>query len=181
MKIAVISGTLVGSKPAVLANQAIMQLKQKNTEVVYINFKDYELEFCDGRPINQYNQDTQELIRLLHDVEGFIITTSILHGQIPGVLKNFFDVMPMSIFENKVMSFMASAGNEKHYLAIEHSLRPLSSYLNAISIPEYVFSVSGDFNESSEIINKNMINEIEFLVDKVIHTASLYKPLDTKR
>ncbi|WP_209123560.1 NADPH-dependent FMN reductase [Alkalihalobacillus sp. BA299] len=177
MKIAVISGTLVGSKPAVLANQAVVNLQQKNIEVVYINFKDYELEFCDGRPINQYNQDTQELIRLLNDVQGFIITTSILHGQIPGVLKNFFEVLPISIFENKVMSFMASAGNERHYLAIEHSFRPLSSYLNAISIPEYVYSVSSDFNKSNEIINKDIVSEIESLVDKVIHIARLYERL----
>lgn len=172
MKIAVISGTLVGTKPAVLANHAVERLKQKNIEVVYINFKDYELEFCDGRPTEEYNKHTQDVIRLLEDVQGFIISTSILHALIPGVLKNFFEVLPMSIFRNKIIGYIASAGNEKHYLAIEYSLKPLASYLNALSLPKYVLSLSSDFNKSDEIINKGIVTEIEELVNNVIHTVS---------
>lgn len=171
MKIAVISGTLVGSKPGILANEAVERLKQRNVEVVSINFKDYNLEFCDGRRIEHYNQDTQEVIRLLEGVQGVIISTTILHGSIPGVLKNFFEVVPISTFENKVMGFIASAGNERHYLALEQSLKPLASYLNAFSLPNYVFSMGSDFNQANELVNEDIANELDSLVHKVIHAS----------
>ena len=172
----VISGTLVGSKPALLATQAVQQLKQHNIDAVSVNFKDYDLEFCDGRPIDHYNKDTQDIMQLLAGVQGFIISTTILHGSIPGVLKNFFEVLPVSTFENKVMGFIASAGNDKHYLALEQSLRPLASYLNALSIPKYVFSTGSDFNQANEIVNEDVIAEIDSLIKNVIQAADTFVP-----
>ncbi|MDQ7864157.1 hypothetical protein RCO48_32965 [Peribacillus frigoritolerans] len=81
-------------------------------------------------------------------------------------------MLPISIFRNKIFGYIASAGNEKHYLAIEYSLKPLASYLNAISLPKYVLSLSSDYNKSGEIINNGIVSEIEELVNNIIHTTS---------
>ena len=153
MKLLGISGTLVGSKPAILVDTLLKQVKahQPDIEIDSIDARQYELNFCDGRSIDAYNMDTQAFIQKITEADAFIIGTTILHGAMPSVLKNIFELVPVQSFANKSVLFAASGGNEQHYLAVESSIKPVANYLKMYSFPEYAFVLSSQFTEQNRI------------------------------
>lgn len=158
VKILGVSGTLVGSKTRILTEVLLNEVKNKypEFEVEMIDLKDFQLDFCDGRPLSNYNYDTQAITAKFENADGYIIGTTILHGSIPGALKNLFDVIPMTIFEGKTIALAATGGNSEHKHAVEKHLTPIIHYLKMNTVPDYVFATSSDFNTQNEWTNPEM-------------------------
>lgn len=158
MKVLGISGTLVGSKTSHLVKNLIEMLNEQMTdvEVEFLDIKNYALDFCDGRPLEQYSVDTQEVIQKISEADAFIIGTTILHGSMPGVLKNLFELVPIPAFSNKCVLFAATGGNHLHYLAIENYVKPVANYLTMFALPQYIFVTSADFNDSNELVGEKL-------------------------
>ena len=156
MKILSISGTLVGSKTSLLTKTLSEELQQKmpNAEMEFLDLRDFQLEFCAGKAISQYNEDTQKVVGKIAEADAFIMGTTILHGSMPGVLKNLFELVPIEHFADKCVLFAATGGNSLHYLAIESSVKPVANYLKMFVLPEYIFATSSDFNEQNEVTEK---------------------------
>ncbi|MEL3963030.1 NADPH-dependent FMN reductase [Lysinibacillus endophyticus] len=166
MKIVGISGTLVGSKTSLIVKKQLEELKEQRPsyEIEFIDLKDYTLDFCDGRPIDQYSDDTKKVIQLCEEADGFLIGTSILHGSMPGVLKNLFELVPIQAFTDKVVAFSASSGNPYHYLAIENYVKPVANYLGMYVLPAYFYSIPSDFNPQNEFVTPEKEQELKDFV-----------------
>lgn len=169
LKVLGISGTLVGSKTVALVGALLNQLQHNlsDVQVELIDLKDYDMNFCDGRFVSDYNQDTQTIIRKIQEADAFIIGTTIIHGSIPGALKNLFDVVPTAAFENKCVMFTANGGNPLHYLAVENYLKPIANYLKMFVLPQYVFALSGDF-EKDNTLKKDKIAETNRVIESYV-------------
>ncbi|MEK3937089.1 NAD(P)H-dependent oxidoreductase [Sporosarcina sp. FSL W7-1349] len=168
MKVVGISGTLVGSKTRVLVEHLMQQVKQQypECETDLVDLKEYSLELCDGRPTEQYGSDTKEVIRKIEEADAFLIGTTILHGSMPGALKNLFELVPVSAFSDKFTAFAANGGNPLHYLAIENYVKPIASYLKMWSLPEYLFVLSSDFNKENRLTGELKLGEVDSFIDR---------------
>jgi len=165
VKIIGISGTLVGSKTKIITEILLNEVKNQHPEfeVDMVDLKNFSLDFCDGRPLSQYNEETQGLISKLEKVDGYVLGTTIMHGSIPGALKNLFDLVPPSIFEGKPIVLVANGGNPEHSLAIEKHLKPITDYLKMKNLANYVFVTSKDFNLQNEMDNPDIQEQIRCL------------------
>jgi len=152
MKVLGISGTLVGSKTKLIVEESLKVLKEKNVDVEFVDFKGIELDFCDGRPSEAYSADVQSLMKHVTTADAFVIGTTILHGSMPGVLKNFFELMPIDSFNNKCVLFVGNGGNHLHYLAIENYVKPVANYLNMYVYPQYAFILSSEFDGQNQLV-----------------------------
>ena len=150
MKILGINGTLVGSKPALLAQHALKQLSPY-ADVEFIDIQALSLDFCDGRPLSAYSADTQLLAQKVAEADAFVIGTTVLHGSMPAPLKNVFELVPIAAFAKKSVLFVANGGNELHYLAVENYVKPVASYLNMYVYPQYAFILSSQFTAQNEL------------------------------
>lgn len=180
MKILGISGTLVGSKTAVMVKQLLteLQAQQPMHEIEFVDLKDYQLDFCDGRLTEQYSDDTKSIIRKVEEADGFIIGTTILHGSMPGALKNLFELIPVQAFVDKVVVFTANGGNHLHYLAVENYIKPVASYLKMFILPEYLFAVSSDFDDKNNFKDPDKEKEMKNLVGNYVNF--IHKLTETK-
>ena len=163
MKVLGISGTLVGSKTKLIVEESLAILKEHQVDVGLVDFKGLQLDFCDGRPNEAYGSDVQSLMKQVADADAFIIGTTILHGSMPGVLKNFFELMPIDSFKNKSVLFVANGGNHLHYLAIENYVKPVSNYLDMYVYPQYAFILSSEFDGQNQLI-QSKVDELKQLV-----------------
>jgi NAD(P)H-dependent FMN reductase len=155
VKILGISGTLVGSKTRIITQYLVNEIERQypDFEMEMIDLKDYQLDFCDGRPILHYNDHTRAIIAKFENADAYVLGTTIIHGSIPGALKNLFDVIPMTVFEGKTIALAANGGNPQHGKAIEDHLKPITNYLKMNTVPNYVFATSGDFNSFNKLDN----------------------------
>lgn len=55
------------------------------------------------------------------------------------------DLLGQAAFDGTPVLLAATAGTARHSLAIEHAMRPLFSYLRALTVPTGVFAASEDW------------------------------------
>lgn len=176
MKLLGISGTIIGSKTEVAVKKTLEYMNEDIT-VEFINLKDYDLEFCDGRPISQYNSDIQELIGKICVADAYIFGTPIFQGSFTGALKNLFDLIPPKAMKHKVVGFIATGGTFQHYLVVENQLKPIAGYFRSYIAPGNVYLNDSHFNSNKEIIDEDVIFRLKELA---VEMEFMQKQLDKK-
>lgn len=178
MKIALLSASIVGNKNKVALNrmQSEMLVKYPTHKMTFLDLKEMDICFSDGRDYYDYTGDTLRLTTTLMDADIIIIATPTSQASIPGCLKNVFDLLPRNAFFGKVVSLIVSASSSKHYLMAENQLKPILNYMKAIILPNYVFI------EEADIINNYIINDdirfrIESLLENTMDLAKNFKEL----
>ena len=171
MKLLGISGTILGAKTAILVKKILDEIKQghPDVEVEVLDLRDYDMQFCDGRKIDDYNEDTRKIIEKVSNADFYLIGSPIFNCSIPAPLKNLIDLIPPEVFRHKVMGFAANGGTYQHYLMIENQLKPIAGYLRAYVAPSYVYAHSSHFNERNEIYDEDIIRRIRDLADELVH------------
>jgi FMN reductase len=81
--------------------------------------------------------------------DALIAVTPLYRASYNGLFKSFFDVLDEDALRNKPVLLGATGGTPRHSLAIEHAIRPLFSYLHALTVPTAVFAASADWGATA--------------------------------
>jgi FMN reductase len=84
----------------------------------------------------------------VHRADGLIAVTPLYSGSYNGLFKSFFDVLDADALAGKPVLIAATGGTARHSLALEHALRPLFSYLRAVTVPTAVFAATEDWGSA---------------------------------
>ncbi|KMO94227.1 CE1759 family FMN reductase [Streptomyces roseus] len=79
--------------------------------------------------------------------DGLIAVTPVFAGSYSGLFKSFFDVIDKDALTGKPVLLGATGGTARHSLVTEHALRPLFTYLRALTLPTAVYAASEDWGE----------------------------------
>ncbi len=177
MKLLGISGTITGSKPRIIVSKVLEEVNKHypEVEVELLDLKDYDVQFCDGRDPSTYAGDTKKVIDKIASADFYLIGTPIFNGSFTGSLKNIFDLVPVSVFRNKVMGFIATGGTFQHYLVIENQLKPIAGYLRAYVTPSYVYANDSHFNEKKEIVDQDVLDRMVNLAKDLVFMQQALK------
>jgi FMN reductase len=86
-----------------------------------------------------------DAIEAVRKADGLIVVTPVFAASYSGLFKMFFEVLERDLLRGKPVLLAATAGTARHSLVLEHALRPLFSYLRAITVPTAVFAATEDF------------------------------------
>lgn len=177
MKLLGISGTILGAKTAKLVGIVLNEVKKNHPEieVELLDLRGYDLQFCDGRDPSTYNEDTKKIIEAISQADFYLIGTPIFNGSMPAPLKNIFDIVPPSVFRNKVIGFVANGGTYQHYLVIENQLKPIAGYFRAFVAPSYVYAHNDHFNRDNEIVDSEVLERIHHLAQELVFMQNALK------
>ncbi len=89
------------------------------------------------------------VLDMVAEADAVIVVTPIYSGSYPGMFKDLVDLLPEKSLAGVPVLMGATAGTARHALALEHTLRPLLSYLRALVVPTGVFAATEDFGESA--------------------------------
>ncbi|QED48153.1 NADPH-dependent FMN reductase [Cytobacillus dafuensis] len=174
MKILGISGTILGAKTAILVEAVMKEIKEKHPEIEteLLDLRNIQMEFCDGRKPELYNDDTKNMIKAVSEADFYLVGFPIFNGSFPAPLKNLFDIVPPSVFRHKVMGFVANGGTYQHYLVVENQMKPIAGYFRSFVAPSYVYVNGSHFNEANEIVDEDVLKRIEDLAEELVFMAS---------
>ena len=182
MRIVGIAGSIVGSKTRTAVKKVLDSIKETNAEieVELIDLADYQIQFSDGRDYRDYRDDTKNVVEKIMNADAYIIGTPTFQASIPGTLKNIFDLLPTDVFKDKVIGIVSTAGSEKHYLMVEHHLKPILNYMKAVVVPKYAFVVEKDYL-NGEIAEDEIIFRLTRLAeDTVVMINAMKAVLEAK-
>ena len=176
MKILFVNGTVIGTKTGVM-----LDMIQKYIEDTKCGFKlerldlaDFAHQIVDGRPLNEYNTDMQQLVQKFEEADGYVIASPIFQGSIPGVLKNVFDLLHPHTMRYKPVSIVANGGTYQHHLVIENQLKPILDYFRCLVTPNYVYTHANHFDQSTnQIIDENVHDRLRELARVFVQYAEM--------
>ena len=111
-----------------------------------------------------------EVEAILRQVEGadlLIAATPVFRGSYTGLFKHFFDLVDQYALANKPVLLAATGGGEHHALVLEHAMRPLFGFFQALTLPVAVFASSGDF-DGTTLLTPRIYGRIEMALGDVI-------------
>lgn len=170
MKLLGISGTITGSKTAVVVDEVLRAVKrlQPDIETELLDLRDYQVEFCDGRDPAAYTGDTRKVIDTVTAADFFVIGTPIFQASLTGALKNLFDLIPITAMQRKVVGFVATGGTFQHYLVVENQLKPIAGYFRSFVAPGYVYVHSSHFDEQNRIVDEDVQSRVTHLAEELL-------------
>lgn len=81
--------------------------------------------------------------------DALIVVSPVFAASYSGLFKMFFDVLEPDLLRGKPVLLAATAGTARHSLVLEHALRPLLSYLGAVTVPTAMFAATEDWGSTN--------------------------------
>jgi len=166
-KLVLIQGSLnPNSKTALILDEVVKILKEKNITHETIDLRKLDLQFCDGRDLKDYNQDLQQAYKLMESANGYIIGMPVYCYSVSGVLKNFLDIT-CSAMENKCAGIVCNAGGIMSYLASSDLMKILSYEVHVLTVQPIVYAHGNDFKDG-KIVNEKVLHKAGHMVERLM-------------
>ncbi len=111
--------------------------------------------------------EVEDSLRLAEGADLLIAAAPVFRGSYPGMFKHFFDLVDQYALANKLVLLAATGGGDHHALVLEHALRPLFAFFQALTIPVAFFASAGDF-DGTTLLNPRVYGRIEVGLTDVV-------------
>ena len=150
--IAVVSGglsnpsstRLLGDRLTAAAVEAL-QARGEDATVEVVELRAHARDLADNLVTGFANKDLRTAVDTVTGADGLIAVTPIFSASYSGLFKTFFDVLEQDSLVGKPVLLGATTGTARHSLALEHAVRPLFTYLRAVTVPTAVFAAPEDW------------------------------------
>jgi FMN reductase len=115
------------------------------TQVITIELRDLAHDIINALLTGFPSPALREAIDQVLRADGLIAVTPLYSGSYNGLFKSFFDVLDPGALAGQTVLIAATGGTARHSLALEHAIRPLFSYLRAITVPTAIFAATEDW------------------------------------
>ncbi len=147
----IVSGS--GSRPSrtlALARQiaaAVAELLP--IELGVIDLADVGPELGRALQRSQLAESAERALRCVENAQLLIAASPVYRGSYSGHFKHLFDLIRQDALIDVPVILAATGGGDKHFLVIEHQLRPLFAFLQAFTVPVGVYASQADFVDES--------------------------------
>jgi FMN reductase len=87
------------------------------------------------------------IIDAIEQADALIVGTPVYKGAYTGLFKHVFDLVDPRVLVGKPVVLTATGGGPRHALIVEHALRPLFGFFEALTVPTAVYASDADFAE----------------------------------
>jgi FMN reductase len=87
------------------------------------------------------------IIDAIEQADALVVGTPVYKGAYTGLFKHVFDLTDPRALVGKPVVLTATGGGARHALVLEHALRPLFGFFEALTIPTAVYASDADFTD----------------------------------
>ena len=115
-------------------------------------------------------------LQAIESADLLIAASPVYRASYTGLFKHLFDFVHHEALKNVPVLVAATGGSERHALVIDHQLRPLFGFFQALTLPVGVYASETDFSHY-RIANAQLLERIE----RAAEAASLSLAVDVRR
>lgn len=145
-------------------------------ETQLIDLANYRIGFADGRPLDQMEDDSPAVVRLIAAADAVIFASPVYRASFTGALKNLLDLVPAEALAGKPCGLVAMGATMHHYLGVDWQLRAVLSWFGAVVPPSSVYLSSADFHEGQP--NESARSDLAELIRSVLSMERTLKGLE---
>lgn len=146
--VAVSGGTFRPSRTLVLTQAIVAELgKHLTIESQIIELGDIARPLGSALSRKELTPAVERELRAIESADLLIAATPVYRASYPGQFKHLFDLIGQDALIGKPVLFAATGGSERHALVIDHQLRPLFSFFQALTLPTGVYASEADFSD----------------------------------
>lgn len=117
-------------------------------EVTTLELRDHAHEITDALLNHFASGSLRTSLDDVRTADGLIVVTPTFNASYSGLFKSFFDIVEHGDLRGTPVLLAATGGTERHSLVVEHALRPMFSYLGALTAPTAVYAASSDWGST---------------------------------
>jgi FMN reductase len=95
---------------------------------------------------DQLPSDVEDVLEAIESADLIIAASPVYRASFTGLFKHVFDFVGQYALVGKPVLLAATGGGERHALIIEHQLRPLFAFFQALTLPLGVYASDSDFD-----------------------------------
>ncbi len=154
------TATVVGE-----AEKILNSLDEVDCKILDLRY--FDMQFCDGRKLTDYNSDTQKAFEMINDADGFIIGMPVYCYSVSGPLKNLIDITS-STMEKKAAGILCTTGSPMSFLASSDLAKILAYESNVLSVQPVVCTSYEDFKDG-KLKSRKVKEKIKNMIEVLLH------------
>ena len=111
----------------------------------------------------------EQSLRAIENADLLIAATPVYRASYTGLFKHLFDFVHHDALKDVPVLLAATGGSDRHALVIDHQLRPLFGFFQALSLPVGVYASESDFTDY-RISNVQVLERIERAVESALQS-----------
>lgn len=165
--VAVSAGIQVPSSTRLLADRLVAATERHLRDAgidpltTVIELRDHAQDLSNNLLTGFPSPTLQTAIDEVTGADGLIVASPIFNASYSGLFKTFFDVIEHDSLDGRPVLLAATGGTARHSLALEHSLRPLFTYLGADTVRTAVYAASEDWGKSGVPADGSLVQRID--------------------
>lgn len=111
------------------------------------------IELCKAGPVlfralrsNELGLAGREIVAKVEAADVLVVASPVYRASYTGALKHLFDLVDYRVMPGKRVILAATGGTPLHGLMIDHQLRPLFAFFNALVVPTSIYATESDFD-----------------------------------
>ncbi|WP_192385184.1 FMN reductase [Mesorhizobium silamurunense] len=146
------------SKTRAFVDHIVGQVAKKiGASSATFDIEDFGPSLAQARRLGDLDPSARNIVEQLSGAAVLVVGSPTFKGSYTGLFKHFFDLLEPTSLRGKPIILAATGGGERHSLVVEHQLRPLFGFFEALTIPTGVYASDRDFADGviiSEAIRK---------------------------
>ena len=98
-----------------------------------------------ARRVGDLDAGARGLVERISSATVLVAASPTYKGSYTGLFKHFFDLLDPALLKGKPVILAATGGGERHALIVEHQLRPLFGFFEALTMPTGIYASDKDF------------------------------------
>ena len=106
---------------------------------------DFGSSLAGAKRLSDLDPHAERIIEALLAADALVIGSPTYKGSYTGLFKHVFDLLDPTSLRGKPIILVATGGGERHSLIVEHQLRPLFGFFEALTLPTAIYASDKDF------------------------------------
>lgn len=106
----------------------------------------------------------EDILVAIESADLLIVGSPVYKGSLPGQLKHLLDLIDQNALKDVPVILTATGGSDRHALIIDHQLRPIFAFFQALALPVGIYANPSDFDG---IVIRN-----PFLQDRIVQATN---------
>lgn len=162
------------SYTAALIDEVAQRLAKRSATYEIVDLRRVDMDFCDGRAIEHYNQDTQRVYSSIERADAYIFGMPVYSYSISGALKNVIDITA-SAMRKKVAGILCNTAGTKSYMAAVDLMKVLSYEADVVTIQPIVHTDRTSFKDG-KLFDDTISDVLDEMVEGVCRYVGLPRP-----